>query len=270
MNLFQKLALLSTSLGTLIAIALIAMPTTSAIAILSQPHQPITTDLTDPTDLEDQSIADPASDPAEFSIGVPAIARVASRAIALPDTGVQNDGWSCGPNSAARVLSYYGHRVDYAKVRSLTDSKLFLPQRFRNPLNNQIIEVRTGTPPQTLKQVMQRWEGDRVKQASKSSFERLTNLVQSGKPAIALVRVGSLPLPYLGTIPYLHWIVVTGIDAQNQKIYYTDTDSLSYTLSYAEFRSRWDLGLDRDISMAIANVLKTNGVQPRTLIWIDR
>ena len=261
MNLSQKITRLSGLLGTPIAIALIAMPTASAIATLSQTHQPIT------TNLDDQAIADPA----EFSIGLPAIAKVTtSRAISLPDTGAQNDGWSCGPNSAARVLSYYGHRVDYAKVRSLTDSKLFLPQKIRNPLNNQWIEVRTGTPPQTLKQVMQRWEGDRVKHSSKNSFERLTNLVQSGKPAIALVRVGSLPLPYLGTIPYLHWIVVTGIDSQNQKIYYTDTDSQVYTLSYAEFRARWDLGLDRDVSVAIANVLQTNGIQPRTLIWVDR
>ena len=136
--------------------------------------------------------------------------------IQLPDTGAQNDGWSCGPNSAARILRYYGHDLDYATVRAATDKKLFLPQKMRNPFTNKWIEVRTGTPPLTLQQVMQRWEGDRVRRSSQISFNRLINLVRSGKPAIALVRVGSLAIPYVGAIPYLHWIAVTGANANRE------------------------------------------------------
>ena len=188
----------------------------------------------------------------------------------LPDTGVQDDGWSCGPNSAARLLKYYGHKVDYAMVRAVTDKKLFLPQKLRNPLTNQWMEVRTGTPPKTLQQVMQRWEGDRVKQLPRTNFNKLISLVRSGKPAIALVRVGGLSIPYVGSIPYLHWIAVTGVDAEHQQIYYTDTNSQSYSLSYQDFQARWNLGLDRDVSVATANVFKNNGVEPRTIVWIDR
>ncbi|NJL41290.1 MAG: hypothetical protein HC899_34675 [Leptolyngbyaceae cyanobacterium SM1_4_3] len=36
--------------------------------------------------------------------------------IGLPSTGNQDDNWSCGPNSAARVLAFYGHDVDYNAV----------------------------------------------------------------------------------------------------------------------------------------------------------
>jgi len=190
--------------------------------------------------------------------------------VQLPDTGAQNDGWSCGPNSAARILRYYGHDVDYATVRAATDKKLFLPQKMQNPFTNQWVEVRTGTPPLTLQQVMQRWEGDRVRRSSQTSFNRLINLVRSGKPAIALVRVGSLAIPYVGSIPYLHWVAVTGADPQRQQIYYTDTNSQTYALSYQDFQARWNLGLDRDVSGAIANILKNNGVEARTVVWVDR
>ena len=197
-------------------------------------------------------------------------ANLRSQPIELSDTGAQDDGWSCGPNSAARVLRYYGHDVNYATVREATDKKLFLPQRFRNPLNNQWVEVRTGTPPLTLQQVMQRWEGDRVKRSPQTNFKQLIKLVLSGKPAIALVRVGSLAIPYLGSIPYLHWITITGADPQRQQIYYTDTNSQAYTFSYQDFQTKWNLGLDRDVSMAIASILKNNGVEARTIVWVDR
>lgn len=237
-------------------IALTITPTTSAIATLSRPHskQNLKQETLETLDSKKQNL----------------IAANERSPIALPDTGAQNDSWSCGPNSAARVLRYYGHDVDYDLVRGATDKKLFLPQKMRNPFNNQWIEVRTGTPPLTLQQVMQRWEGDRAKKSSQTSFNRLINLVRSGKPAIALVRVGSLKIPYVGSIPYLHWISVTGVNSQRQEIYYTDTNSQNYVLSYRDFQNRWDLGLDRDVSGVIASVLKNNGVEARTIVWVDR
>jgi hypothetical protein len=233
-----------------IAIAVTVTPSISAITTLKRPH----------------GATNKSQDKSQDLIAT----NISSQPIELPDTGAQNDGWSCGPNSAARILRYYGHDVNYATVRAATDKKLFLPQKFRNPLNNQWIEVRTGTPPQTLQQVMQRWEGDRVKKSPKTSFNRLINLVSSGKPAIALVRVGSLSIPYIGSIPYLHWIAVTGADPARQQIYYTDTNSQTYSLSYQDFQARWNLGLDRDVSGAITSVLKSNGVEARTIVWVDK
>ncbi|MBD2178438.1 C39 family peptidase [Pseudanabaena sp. FACHB-1998] len=252
MRFFKNFTLALTFTITGLAIALTTSPTNSAIATLNRPH---TKPISSPNLLPNSS---------EF------IATGAKQVIELPDTGAQNDSWSCGPNSAARVLRYYGHEVDYVSVRALTDKKLFLPQKMRNPFNNQWIEIRTGTPPATLQQVMQRWEGDRVKRSPQTSFNRLINLVRSGKPAIALVRVGGFTVPYVGTIPYLHWIAVTGVDPQRQQIYYTDTNSQSYSMSYKDFQTQWNLGLDRDVSMAIANVLKSNGVEARTIVWVDR
>ena len=231
-----------------IAIAVTVTPAMSAITTLNRPHG--------------------SKKPQDKSQDL--VATGSSASIQLPDTGAQNDSWSCGPNSAARILRYYGHDVNYATVRAATDKKLFLPQKFRNPLDNQWIEVRTGTPPQTLQQVMQRWEGDRVKKSPQTSFNRLINLVRSGKPAIALVRVGGLSIPYIGSIPYLHWIVVTGADPQSQQITYTDTNSQTYVLSYQDFQTMWNLGLDRDVSGAIASVLKSNGVEARTIVWVDK
>ena len=232
-----------------IAIAVTVTPAMSAITTLNRPH----------------GASKESQDKSQNLV-----ATGSSASIQLPDTGAQNDSWSCGPNSAARILRYYGHDVNYATVRAATDKKLFLPQKFRNPLDNQWIEVRTGTPPQTLQQVMQRWEGDRVKKSPQTSFNRLINLVRSGKPAIALVRVGGLSIPYIGSIPYLHWIVVTGADPQSQQITYTDTNSQTYVLSYQDFQTMWNLGLDRDVSGAIASVLKSNGVEARTIVWVDK
>ncbi len=233
------------------AIAVTVTPTTSAIATLKNPHLANNKDQN-----KDQSLT----------------ASGRSQPIQLADTGAQDDGWSCGPNSAARVLRYYGHDVDYAMIRAATDKKLFLPQRMLNPFTNQWIEVRTGTPPLTLQQVLQRWEGDRVRRSSQTSFNKLVSLVRSGKPAIALIRVGNFSIPYVGSIPTLHWIVVTGADSR--QIYYTDTNSQTYSLSYQDFQTKWNLGLAQDgnkeVSVAIANILKSNGVEARTLVWIDR
>lgn len=239
------------------AIAITATPLTSAIATLNRAHAKQS------PNPSARQIIDKKEQPLIATSGT-------SQPIDLPDTGMQNDVWSCGPNSAARILRYYGHDVDYTVVRAATDKKLFLPQKMRNPLNNQWIEVRTGTPPLTLQQVMQRWEGDRVKRSSQTSFNQMIGLVRSGKPAIALVRVGSLAIPYLGSIPYLHWIAVTGADSQSQQIYYTDTNSQNYSLSYQEFQTKWNLGIDRDVSGAIASILKNNGVEARTIVWVDR
>ena len=235
---------------TTMAIAMTVTPVSSAITTLKLPHE--------------------TQNNTQNGEQIEIVTGGSSQPIQLPDTGAQNDGWSCGPNSAARLLRFYGHDVDYVTVRAATDKKLFLPQKVRNPLNNQWIEVRTGTPPMTLQQVIQRWEGDRVKKSQQTSFNKLINLVQSGKPAIALVRVGSFAIPYVGSFPYLHWIAVTGADSQRQQIYYTDTNSQTYSLSYKDFQTQWNLGLDKDVSGAISNVLRSNGVEERTIVWIDR
>ncbi|MFN5729713.1 MAG: hypothetical protein ACK48D_24015, partial [Pseudanabaena sp.] len=117
----------STLAITTIAIAVTVTPAISAVTTLNRPH----------------AAAKKSQDKSQDLVAT----NGSSEPIQLPDTGAQNDSWSCGPNSAARILRYYGHDVNYATVRAATDKKLFLPQKFRNPLDNRWIEVRTGTPP---------------------------------------------------------------------------------------------------------------------------
>lgn len=47
--------------------------------------------------------------------------------ISLPSKGNQDDNWSCGPNSVARVLAFYGHNVNYNTVRSAVNREFMLP-----------------------------------------------------------------------------------------------------------------------------------------------
>jgi hypothetical protein len=83
-----------------IAIAITTTPSTSAIATLGRPHG-----ATNKLQSKSQELI---------------ATKLSSQPMELPDTGAQNDGWSCGPNSAARILRYYGHDVNYATVRTST------------------------------------------------------------------------------------------------------------------------------------------------------
>ncbi|CAN1210498.1 hypothetical protein TUMEXPCC7403_09905 [Tumidithrix helvetica PCC 7403] len=187
--------------------------------------------------------------------------------LTLPDTGSQNDSWSCGPNSAARVLKFYGHDVDYDMVRSATEKNFILPEQIKNPLDNSWVNIRTGTTPKVLQKVMQRWEGDKVKLARKVELATLLSLLETGKPVIGLIRVGSFKVPLFGTAPYLHWVALTGFDRAQHLIYYTDTNGKEATMSYEEFMQKWSLGSDGN---AVNAILKGNGVEPRTIVWVDR
>jgi hypothetical protein len=187
--------------------------------------------------------------------------------LSLPDTGSQNDSWSCGPNSAARVLKFYGHDVDYAIVRAATEKNFILPEQIKNPLDNSWVNIRTGTTPKVLQKVMQRWEGDKVKVARNVEFADLLSLLEKGKPVIGLIRVGSFKVPLFGTAPYLHWIAITGFDRAQQLIYYTDTNGQDAAITYAEFNEKWNLGSN---GSTVGAILKGNGVEPRTVVWVDR
>ncbi|MEE3716119.1 C39 family peptidase [Tumidithrix elongata RA019] len=189
------------------------------------------------------------------------------QSLTLPDTGSQNDSWSCGPNSAARVLKFYGHDVDYDMVRAATEKNFILPEQIKNPLDDSWVNIRTGTTPKVLQKVMQRWEGDRVKLARKVELATLLSLLETGKPVIGLIRVGSFKVPLFGTAPYLHWVALTGFDRAQQQIYYTDTNSQESSMSYEEFLRKWNLGSDGN---AVNAILKGNGVEPRTIVWVDR
>ncbi|WP_161607222.1 C39 family peptidase [Prochlorothrix hollandica] len=194
--------------------------------------------------------------------------------IQLPSTGNQNDNWSCGPNSAARVLAFYGRNVDYNTVRSAVNQEFMLPPsvnvpapRLTDPFRTRRVDIRTGTTPHVLRDVMKRWEGENVKLERKADFATLKRVLNEGKPVVALVRVGSIDTVVSGTWPEMHWISVTGFNEQKREIYYTDTDGGNYYYTYDEFLGKWDWRVGTGFA---SEALYKNGVQSRTMIWVDR
>lgn len=196
--------------------------------------------------------------------------------ISLPSTGNQNDNWSCGPNSAARVLAFYGHNVNYSTVRSAVNQEFMLPPSVNvpsptltDPFRTRRVDIRTGTTPHVLRDVMRRWEGNNVRLERGANFSSLLNLVRDGKPVVSLLRVGSIPpqTTLSGTWPELHWVAVHGFNESERMVYYTDTDGGRYQKSYDEFQSQWDWRVGAGFA---SEALHRNGVQARTIIWVDR
>ncbi len=188
--------------------------------------------------------------------------------IQLPSTGLQDDDWSCGPNSAARVLRFYGFNSTYDDLRRT------VKRLGKFPGSN-----RLGTAPHELRNAMSRWAGGEVKLEREARFERLLSLVSQGKPVITLVRVGTIEdnriggIGIGGTWPAMHWFVVNGFDQNTRRIYITDTTidqrvgSNRYTLTYDDFMSQWSWGIGRG---AASSTLDANGVKTRTMVWVDR
>ena len=193
--------------------------------------------------------------------------------IKLPDIKSQNDEWSCGPNSAARVLRYYGHNVDYESVRDKADQQCMLPDSFSyptptwsNPFATSRVNIRAGTTPNELCQVMRNWDTEiRLKQ--KSNFQTLIDLLRQGKPSIVLLRTGSINGYIFGTWPELHWVVVVGINESQQMVYYTDTNSQTYQMAYFDFMNKWNWSIGDGLA---SEVLWKLEVKTETIIWIDR
>jgi hypothetical protein len=194
--------------------------------------------------------------------------------IQLPSTGNQDDNWSCGPNSAARVLAFYGRNVDYNAVRSAVNREFMLPPSVKvpaptltNPLRTRRVDIRTGTTPHVLRDVMKRWEGESVKLERKADFATLKRLLSEGKPVVALLRVGSIDTVVAGTWPAMHWVAINGFSESKRLIYFNDTDGGRYEKSYDEFLKEWDWSVGRGFA---SESLSKNGVQSRTMIWVDR
>ncbi|MDB9482612.1 C39 family peptidase [Dolichospermum circinale CS-537/05] len=192
----------------------------------------------------------------------------------MPQTGNQNDNWSCGPTSAARVMNFYGHNVNRGTLVGAVNKDFVIPPSFTvraptlgDPFRKRRVDIRTGTTPHALRDVMKRWEGDNVKLERKADFNKLLGLLRQGKPVIVLLRVGSDK--HFGTTwPIMHWVVVNGFSASEQKIYFTETeDGKTYEYSYGEFQSNWDWRVGKGLA---SEALHKNGVQPKTMIWVDR
>jgi uncharacterized protein with LGFP repeats len=161
----------------------------------------------------------------------------------VPSGSPQTDGWSCGPNSAARFLQFYGYNVTYDFMR--------LQVQFSGDL---VSLVQMGTRPDTLLHAIQVWRPEtqmetRVDVAyGEGGLNRILDLVASGKPVIALINptgqshdVANFGFVTGGHIPNeLHWVVVTGYNRMARTVTYMDTDGKLKTLSFDQFNQDWN------------------------------
>ena len=194
--------------------------------------------------------------------------------IQLPNTGSQDDKWSCGSNSAARVLAFYGHGVNYSQVRAVAERDHgIIPPKVC--LGSGILKTcatfgsfKTGLEPNEVRAVMKRWEGGNVKLETGTDLGKLKNLLNEGKPVLVLLRVGSFkPGEIFGTWPEMHWVVADGFNDQQQLIYYTDTDGGRYHLPYSDFLGKWDWRIGKGLA---SEIFHQKGVRAKTMVWVDR
>ena len=189
----------------------------------------------------------------------------------VPGGSPQYDGWSCGPNSAARFLQHYGVNVSYDQMRSqiLYDGDL-------------VSRVKMGTRPQTLVDAIRHYRPQTQLETRVSmnygngGLDHILDLVASGKPVIALVNVpgtshdvGDVDFLFvhttLGHLPdELHWVVVTGYDRVNQTVTFMDTNGSPKTMSYGDFNRRWNWSSGGVVGDFLTGTLNT---PERTIIY---
>jgi hypothetical protein len=181
--------------------------------------------------------------------------------ITVPGGSPQSDGWSCGPNSAYRLLKSYGIGVTYSQL--MADAQQ----------SNIVSDYGLGTPPPELQVVMQTYKADTQLQSG-AAFQTVLDLLAAGRPVVALIGWGSqvlpifnplLPVPVeFATAPgTLHYICLTGFDLPAGKLYYKDTDGESHWMSFYKFQQRWNWPADGSIYAGLSAM----GIKKQTILW---
>ena len=165
----------------------------------------------------------------------------------IPIVSKQDDSWSCGINASAMVLNYYGHDVTYEGLREERKDRFKIPKTI--PILNKIptgtIPVyRLGTHPSDVKAILGAYR-KKIRVRKHTSLNLIKAVLNSKKPVIALIRpkVKTIKIKDLVEIqqPNLHWIVVSGYNNKNSKIYYYDTYAKGEEeMSESEFLEEWD------------------------------
>jgi len=165
--------------------------------------------------------------------------------IVLPAVKTQDDDWSCGINSATRVLKFHGHNVNYDQMREIRKKKFQIPLVNRLPFARGSTPLyRLGTRPGGVVELLKIHRRNSYSE-TQSSLSRIKQLLRFNRPVIALIRPSdrkiNLAFGKKLTLPSLHWIVVSGYDQKLKRIYYYDTyanDERYY--SEDRFMERWD------------------------------
>jgi hypothetical protein len=181
--------------------------------------------------------------------------------IAVPTDQAQTDDWSCGPNSASRLLRSYGINVSYSTLKQAAQNASI------------VSKYHLGTPPPVLQDLMKAHKANTQRQSG-ASFQQVLDLLGQGRPVIALIGWGSTTVPIFepwspvpvefATAPdTLHYICLTGFDKAQQKLFYTDTNGVKKSYTYGQFQNRWNWPGDG----AIYAGLSAMGIKKNTILW---
>jgi uncharacterized protein YvpB len=180
--------------------------------------------------------------------------------ITVPGGSPQNDGWSCGPNSASRLLrSYQIFSATYSALKSDAQQATIISQ------------YGLGTPPPVLRDIMKKYKAN-TQLASGASFQSVLDRLGEGRPVVALLGWGEVEVP----VPYpwnplnteiapetLHYVCLTGFDLSSGTIFYTDTNGVAKSMSFSSFLDKWSW----PATGVIYDGLAALGVKKRTMLW---
>lgn len=165
--------------------------------------------------------------------------------LVLPTVKLQDDNWSCGINSATRVLKYYGHQVNYDALREIRKSKFQVPLIKRLSFARKPTPLyKLGTRPGGVVELLKIHRRNSYSQIG-TTLERIKQLIRLNRPVIALIKPANqtvkLPFGKSVSLPALHWIVVSGYDDNLKRIYYYDTIANEERYySETKFMERWN------------------------------
>jgi hypothetical protein len=135
----------------------------------------------------------------------------------------QDNSNTCGPNCVARILRYYKKPFTHKQAKEAALDSLDSKLQDKCGL---------GHKPSTLASLMQRQGLPNAHVETKSSLDRILQLLTQGKPVVALVEDG-------GSF-HLHYVPVQGYDRDKELIYFTDTNGQRESKSFKDFMTVWD------------------------------
>jgi len=215
-----------------------------------------------------------------------------------PVNEFQQDSWSCGVHSTYRSLHNYDlansygylksfigqHEFKYDVTKSITEKvnqkvckKLGPLKHFCEEVTKVVTRVTTvkvpmnlgigRSPPQLSGKIND--YGVRAFNKERASLEDLEALLDRRQPVLTLIQIGVEGWELL-SYPKLHWIVVSGYDAEN--FYYYDTDSNTFLMKpRAEFYKEWDWnnGWNKRNSPVHLHLSRNEGLEVRSIVAFD-
>ena len=198
--------------------------------------------------------------------------------LALPYVEPQNDSWSCGPNSATRLLLYYAgnpNAITYDMVKHAANTQ--------RPEIMQITGL--GTTPHALRDTIKIFRQD-ISLKRETDLSEIINALRAKKPVIALLRVGSkeVPVAVMGkgtivggvldkvgarpnvtlTYPRLHWVTIHGVNLETKQLLIQNTNGQDDWMSIDEFYKKWNWSVGAG---AVKAALDAEAVTTRTILY---